>query len=1186
MNYWRAILVMVIGGIFVGSIFLNVGRSPGSAARAADQLAAATLVTLNPTEDTFVSNIGRESEQNFGTVPVLNVYSDANGGRMWSLLKFDLSSIPYGSVINSATLRLQQVGATPAGAAWFVNLYQAGGSWTETGVTWNTKPVTGTLISSEQITASVGIPVDWDAKLAVSNWVNYPGSNPNNGFYLQGTGSGDFSRQFNSREAGKDLPQLIIDYTPPPDKATVPYDTTAVELDHVCSVGQGEYPRTPILLYNDANGRISQLYLKHDDKDLYVCVEGAIGSLKDRFFAVYLDTDNGREPFAEGDDFQLGARIEYVDNFTAKGTGSGNYSPTTLAGWTAAAGINLSAEKEVAEYKIPLDLTGMTCKDKQIGLAVYHHWFAFVGNDYGWPSNRWYDQPQTWVTINGAGLPPCGGPTATPTNTPVPPTPTSTPLAPTPTPVSTPIWGGPIFALPLKPIVTDPVLTLPIDVSIHGIELTQGIQCFNPSTGLSAAQCPDNSLQLANKKDTTARIYLKSGGIFSSIPNVPVRLYIRANGVWYTANANGKATTTINQGNTDSADVYFNVNFTNDVVVDFYAVVDPNNTIAEINESNNRFPAVGYLTRTFYKRGTMKVVGQRLRYHPPGYTGTQYAGGWAVNGGGADFFEQMLPIRNNGINYQIASGYLDWTGTLGTGDGQHALIQYLNSQWLLQNVLSWLLGTGPFTGARHVYGWAPNQGYSGGHADMPVYPHAGGLGVVGIGTDNPGTSTDNPGSGALIMVHELLHDYDLKHTDTGADDCGSDDSSSAFPYSTSSIQEFGFNPITGKIYDPSQTHDVLSYCPAGGSKLGWISPYTWNYMSTRLDADARSQRPMENIVGMMGSVPLRANNLGETLVVNATIYNPDAPGYNPAMPGKLTNLNRVATGLELLLPGTGYAIQLRNGSTAVYTETFGISFTSEYASSAFNDRHATSPDTPPFPPEDTAQADVSLAIPWINGTTQVVLLKGTTVLASQNVSANSPVVSFTAPSGPASYPAGTMQTVSWSGSDADGDTLSYSLLYSRNGGSTWELLVTGLAATSYQVDVDAFAGSTNGRFAVVATDGVNTGSAQSPNVTIPNKKPSAIITNPVQNGIYSPGALIVMQGMGVDLEDGVVPDGQLSWSSNRQGVLGTGPSFPTNSLLRGPHTITFTVTDSQGAQQTATVKITVGTGAYLPTINR
>ncbi len=265
-------------------------------------------------------------------------------------------------------------------------------------------------------------------------------------------------------------------------------------------------------------------------------------------------------------------------------------------------------------------------------------------------------------------------PNPTPTRTPVPtwtpmPTPTPPP-GPTPTPVP-PVFAVPIF--PLEPIVIAPFF-IPPDLSLFGVEITQGIQCFDTSKGL--AGCPDNSLRVVNKKDTAARVYLKYSGIFASgMNNVPVRLHIRANNVWYTANATGNAKTTLDQTTTNSAEIYFNVNFTNDVVVDFWAEVDPDNTIVETNETNNRWPNAGYLTMTFRAREKLDVVSQRLWYHPSGYSGDQFAGGWAVNGGGADYFEQLLPIRANGVNHSVKSGYLNWTTSLGSGDGQHALIQ-------------------------------------------------------------------------------------------------------------------------------------------------------------------------------------------------------------------------------------------------------------------------------------------------------------------------------------------------------------------------------------------------------------------------------------------------------------------------------------------------------------------------------
>ena len=36
-------------------------------------------------------------------------------------------------------------------------------------------------------------------------------------------------------------------------------------------------------------------------------------------------------------------------------------------------------------------------------------------------------------------------------------------------------------------------------------------------------------------------------------------------------------------------------------------------------------------------------MGWRMRYHPSGFSGNQYAGGWAVNSGGADWLETVWP---------------------------------------------------------------------------------------------------------------------------------------------------------------------------------------------------------------------------------------------------------------------------------------------------------------------------------------------------------------------------------------------------------------------------------------------------------------------------------------------------------------------------------------------------------------
>jgi len=679
------------------------------------------------------------------------------------------------------------------------------------------------------------------------------------------------------------------------------------------------------------------------------------------------------------------------------------------------------------------------------------------------------------------------------------------------------------------------------DLSIFGIEITEGIQCFDTSKGL--AGCANNSLPLVAQKNAAARIYLKYQGIGSSKAGIPVRLHLFANSVEYIVNTWGTARSTIRQDLNDNPNVWFNVDSVNGTTVLYYAEIDPDNIYAETDESNNRYPASGTLSVDFRKRRTFDVMGWRMRYHPSGFSGNQYAGGWAVDSGGADWLNTVWPVKEGGIHYSLHSGYLDWTSPIWAGD-EGAVRNYAKVMVLIETVFPWLGIDPQLLGQERVHVWTPRDHFVRGISDPPGW--GGGLGVASVGDDNPDGWDNmlNPGFGAHNFVHEVSHNTGMRHVGQPTDPCGSQDDGTDWPYSNQRIQEFGYDPDTGKVYNPSSSSDFMSYCYGAGSNA-WISPFHWSQQFYKEGA-SESAASVSSVTAAGGDV----------LGVVATLDNPDVAGGD----ANGLQMYRTEGGGNIVPPptGDGYSIELRNGGQVLASQPFGANFLD--------------PEDPGAPLESVT---VAFSMAWVDGTTSVVLLHGSQVLATVDVSANAPTVTVTDPATHEDWPAGTTQTVSWAGSDADGDPLTYSLFYSRDG-ATFQALATGLTGTSYDVEVDSIAGGDNAKFRVVASDGVNTGFGDSATISVPNKPPFVAITNPANNTLVAQGGLVVFGGGATDLEDGPLSGDNLVWSSDKDGALGTGGSLPLNTLSAGLHTITLRATDSDGAFAEASITVVVG----------
>ncbi len=171
----------------------------------------------------------------------------------------------------------------------------------------------------------------------------------------------------------------------------VPIGVPAPVVDGACN--KLEYSTGFSASFNDASQVTGSVFLVQDSQYLYVCVTGAAGQKNDRFYAVYLSTQNKTVGFAGPTDYALDVDIPSGAQTSGVGTGIGNYTPATIPGWSA---VPASGNADSAEYSIPLALTGGACGDN-FRIAVYHHRPFNQGVDYGWPGNQWYDQPGTWM---------------------------------------------------------------------------------------------------------------------------------------------------------------------------------------------------------------------------------------------------------------------------------------------------------------------------------------------------------------------------------------------------------------------------------------------------------------------------------------------------------------------------------------------------------------------------------------------------------------------------------------------------------------------------------------------------------------------------------------------------------------------------------------------------------------------
>ena len=191
-------------------------------------------------------------------------------------------------------------------------------------------------------------------------------------------------------------------------------------------------------------------------------------------------------------------------------------------------------------------------------------------------------------------------------------------------------------------------------------------------------------------------------------------------------------------------------------------------------------------------------------------------------------------------------------------------------------------------------------------------------------------------------------------------------------------------------------------------------------------------------------------------------------------------------------------------------------------------------------------------VPDRTGVAEVVLRREEMVVARRTRSSSTPQVTVVEPAGGELWSGASR--IRWTASDANGDPLRFTVLFSADGKGSWRGLDVDIEGNELVVDANALPGTSQGYIRVLATDGLNTGQGDSRG-TDPRGRQAAsgTITHPADRAIWTPGTVLILAGSAYDTEDGFLDGSSLTWRSDRAGVLGTGTTVSLTELDRVDH---------------------------------
>jgi len=204
----RAIPSIVVIALVLGAWAAAGATGPtGQAAPAAAPVPEGTA-TFYATMDAWVDEGAPNA--NHGGDSFLDVALTDKGNHSRTLIQFDVSGLPAGATVDSATLWLDLT-ATSGADPYYAYPMRQTGSWSEGSVTWNLRPAVTSDGDPAGPVGSVLGTISWDVTGIARQWAL---GAKNYGLALAGDDKAVGLRGFSSKE-GKTRPSLVIKFTEP-----------------------------------------------------------------------------------------------------------------------------------------------------------------------------------------------------------------------------------------------------------------------------------------------------------------------------------------------------------------------------------------------------------------------------------------------------------------------------------------------------------------------------------------------------------------------------------------------------------------------------------------------------------------------------------------------------------------------------------------------------------------------------------------------------------------------------------------------------------------------------------------------------------------------------------------------------------------------------------------------------------